>query len=328
MKTTYIYAIVDPADEWEIRYVGKAGDPEKRLRQHLCEALKPTRKQHNLWKCGWLNKVLAEGRVPKLIILDKVEYLDKDDWQYMEREFIAQYQAEGHRLTNLCKGGEGFDSESMRTLWASRKASGQMPPHPWLGRKHTEETKAKIRASKVGQGLGKKATEETKAKLRAVNIGRKHTEEAIAKMRAALVGKPGRQQSPEEKAKRSVTLTGHKVSEETKAKIGAAHAGRVHSAETRAKVSAAGIGRKHSEEAKAKMRAAKTGHEVSDEARAKISAAGTGRKPSAETRAKIAAAGIGRYISPESLAKRSASMKATLAKKRAAAALLSDSLNT
>lgn len=67
------------------------------------------------------------------------------------------------------------------------------PTQAWLGKKRSEETKAKISAAQQGvsKGRGRKVSEEGKAKIRA-NIetgrshkhwvGRKHTEEARAKM--------------------------------------------------------------------------------------------------------------------------------------------------
>lgn len=52
------------------------------------------------------------------------------------------------------------------------------------GKKRSEETKAKMRASRTGKKR-KPHTEETKAKLSAVNKGKKLSEETKAKMRAA-----------------------------------------------------------------------------------------------------------------------------------------------
>ena len=59
------------------------------------------------------------------------------------------------------------------------------------GSKMTPEQRARISAAKKGKGLGRKHSEETKAKMRAARLannpmkGKKHTEETRAKMRAA-----------------------------------------------------------------------------------------------------------------------------------------------
>lgn len=60
--------------------------------------------------------------------------------------------------------------------------------HPWIGRSHTEDAKAKIAASLTGG----KASEETKAKFRVLRTGKgnsmygkKHSEETRAKLKEA-----------------------------------------------------------------------------------------------------------------------------------------------
>lgn len=59
-----------------------------------------------------------------------------------------------------------------------------------LGTKHTEETKAKLRAMKIGVSvnLGNRHTEETKKKIGAANGGRKRSMESRMKMRMCHLG--------------------------------------------------------------------------------------------------------------------------------------------
>jgi group I intron endonuclease len=92
------------------------------------------------------------------------------------------------------------------------------------GRKHSEETKAKIAAGnrKKKQPL----TEEHKEKLRQTQLGRKFTDEERA---AVSAGRKGIAMSEETKAKLSEYRTGRKTqphSEETKAKISASNIGK------------------------------------------------------------------------------------------------------
>lgn len=157
-----------------------------------------------------------------------------------------------------------------------------------LGTKHSDETKAKMSASRKGHtpNKGKVASEETRAKISAANKG--HTRNL------------GRRCSEETKAK----LSGKTHSDETKAKIGAAskgnkyRSGKSDSEETRLKKSASAkgntnaLGSIRTEEEKAKISAFHKGRKVSDETKKRMSESSkghtrnTGRVQSAAERAK------------------------------------------
>ncbi|MFD5065456.1 NUMOD3 domain-containing DNA-binding protein [Streptomyces sp. NPDC058394] len=85
---------------------------------------------------------------------------------------------------------------------------------PATGRKHTDETKDRIRAARTGQ----KHSDETKDRMRAAHTGRKQTEETKDRIRAALTG---RKQTEETKDRISAALTGRKHSDETKDRMSA-----------------------------------------------------------------------------------------------------------
>lgn len=119
--------------------------------------------------------------------------------------------------------------------------------------KPTEETKAKISKAVSGEKngfYGKKHTEETLAKIRESRSGFKFSEESKKRMSESHKGQvawnKGIPTSEETKAKIRKTrqLKPFKHSEETKAKLSAIHKGRVVSEETRAKIGAASKGRK------------------------------------------------------------------------------------
>jgi hypothetical protein len=99
------------------------------------------------------------------------------------------------------------------------------------GKKHSEEAKAKMRGPRVPRGpLG----EETKAKLRAAKLGKKLSEKHKAKIRESNLN---RQFSDEHKAKlRGPRRLRGPHSNETKAKLRVAHLGKKHSNETKAKM--------------------------------------------------------------------------------------------
>lgn len=87
--------------------------------------------------------------------------------------------------------------------------------------------------------LGKKHSDETKAKISAANKGYKRSDESKARMSNATKGKKRNSLSPEHKAKISAALKDKKKSPEHIAKVSAAIKGRIVSSETRAKISAA-----------------------------------------------------------------------------------------
>lgn len=111
---------------------------------------------------------------------------------------------------------------------------------PRYGKKHSNQTLAKLSAAKLGRIL----KEETRAKFSAAKLGRTLKEEIRAKMAAAKLG-------------RNHPMFGKKHTLGTIAKISAARLGYKPSEETRVIMSEAKIGSKHSEEAKVKMSEAK-----------------------------------------------------------------------
>ncbi len=121
-RTTCVYALCDP-DSRRVGYVGKALDPEDRLRLHREEALAGAAGQ----KSKWLRSLLAQGKNPLLIILAEVS---DTSWQGLERQWISLLRDSLVPLTNQRPGGEGKD--------------GSTPPgaFDYLALKEPEETKA------------------------------------------------------------------------------------------------------------------------------------------------------------------------------------------
>lgn len=171
-----------------------------------------------------------------------------------------------------------------------------------LGLKHTDEARAKMSASKIGNRHW---------------VGRTHTPETLARMTAAHTGKI----SP---------LRGNRRPRSAVEKTAAAHRGMKRSPETRAKIAAKAAGRRWTDEAKRKVSATLTGRRLSPEARAKLVGnrhaaghrhtdewkraasarmKGSKRPKSPEHRAKIAAALRGRKATPEARANQSAAQR-------------------
>src|SRR5579885_3311453 len=89
---TCIYGLVDPNTK-EIRYVGKADDPQARLKQHLQE--KGDSEKHR-----WLGSLAEQGQIPELRILEEVALGPLYLWEERERWWIAHLREQGARLTN------------------------------------------------------------------------------------------------------------------------------------------------------------------------------------------------------------------------------------
>lgn len=121
-----------------------------------------------------------------------------------------------------------------------------------LGVRHTEETCARMSASRRGLKQSPAAIAKRAASLR----GKKRTQETKDKMRALATGRPV---SEATKAKLRVANLGKKASPETRSKISAGNTGKPCgpqgplSEAHKAAISKAGLGRKLSEEAKASM---------------------------------------------------------------------------
>ena len=160
---------------------------------------------------------------------------------------------------------------------------------------------------------GTKHSEETKAKLSAARMGREVSPETRAKIGAANRAAIRKHVAENDDSCDCFAHIGHTVSIETRAKISAALLGRKLSTEHRAKLSAANIGNVVSHKTRAKISANRMGHSVSPETRAKIGAANAislrGQKLSPETRAKMGASRMGHTVTPETRAKMSIARK-------------------
>ncbi len=126
MKTTFIYYLRD--NNYNIRYIGKSNNPQKRLYNHITES----RSIKKSYKLSWIRQVVLKGERPILEIIDEVPV---DEWPFWECYWIDQFKAWGFNLTNLTEGGKGGN-----------------------GYNHTEESKQRMRLSKIGT----KQSEETK----------------------------------------------------------------------------------------------------------------------------------------------------------------------
>lgn len=93
----YIYGLRDPNTE-QIRYIGKASDPQARFYQHM--GLYPS--DVNQHKKAWLRSLISNNQKPDLVILEEIS---SSIWEDRERWWIRHGKENNWPLTNLTGGG-------------------------------------------------------------------------------------------------------------------------------------------------------------------------------------------------------------------------------
>lgn len=183
-------------------------------------------------------------------------------------------------------------------FWISAKDSiangynSRVMPDSNFGTRHTDETKAKMSATRKGNIVW---TEESKSKLSKALTGKSRSLEVCEAISKRLKGV---KQTPEFVEKRIAPIRGRKQTPERVAqRVATMKMTLERTKDTRPKR----VGRKHSADTKLK-----------------IGAASVGRVQSAEARAKMLVASIGRVDSPETIARRVAATKATKARNKQA----------
>ena len=97
MKTTFIYILIDPQTN-QVRYVGKSNKPNDRYRVHL------TKNNKKSYKTNWIQSLLKKNLKP---ILETIDEVPIENWQFWETYWISQFKSWGFNLTNSTIGGDG-----------------------------------------------------------------------------------------------------------------------------------------------------------------------------------------------------------------------------
>ncbi len=225
---TFIYGLHDPVTG-ELRYIGKADDPEARLIAHIRDCTRNTKREKNR-KANWIRSILAKGLKPVIEVIDEVSQVE---WKPAESAYILFYKEAGARLVNATLGGEGYGAGKDHPMFGKRVSPEAAARLRVLnkGRKHSAQTRAKMSVA----GLRRKPpTVETRAKLSTSSKGHGCSPETRAKMSAAQARR--KPPTAETRAKLSAASKGRKLAAETVAKIAAANTGKKRSAEVREKI--------------------------------------------------------------------------------------------
>lgn len=216
-ETTFIYGLWDPRT-LELRYIGKADNPEKRWFSHLSYA----RHGDGTYKSKWIRQLLEEGLLPCLDVLEEVP---GDRWQEYEMAWIEEAREQGLNLTNTSDGGNGFTKgykfpDEVRKRIGEKNRGKVMSPE--ARRKIGDGNRGKVRSPEFLQRLseyrkGKRLSEEHKRKIAEAGRGRTHTEETREKLRKNIYTNGMLSRESVEKSAKS--RMGLKHSEEHKRKI-------------------------------------------------------------------------------------------------------------
>jgi hypothetical protein len=200
-----IYVLIDPRDG-RVFYVGKTESPMKvRLSGHICDALAGRSSAASV-----IREIVAADLKP---VIQSIEIVVDGEWAATERKWIAHYRLLGP-LCNRAKGGEGVSGVLRTNEWisrviASRRRSGRAADgakraaEKIRGRKHSDETKAKMSTAKKGRRPSDATIAATGARYR----GKKFTPEQAAKCGLARRGKPN---SNEHRAKQRAGMLPHR----------------------------------------------------------------------------------------------------------------------
>ena len=183
-NTTFIYGLFDPRN-YQLRYVGKADNVEKRLSQHIKQV--KHRQYKNRYVCNWIRQLLSEGLTPSVEILEECT---QGSWKEKEIAWITDCKKFGLKLCNLTNGGDGtqgyvFSDETKQKLSDMRRGKTTSLKGQSISEEHrdniskalknrvvSEETRKKIGASSKGRNVGIKRSEETKRKMSVAQLKR------------------------------------------------------------------------------------------------------------------------------------------------------------
>jgi group I intron endonuclease len=237
---TYLYALIDPLTN-ECRYVGKADDPKRRLKNHLGHI-----KRDVGHKVNWIKALRATGSKPEMVILEqvpKIHFAEAEQW------WISYFRYLGANLTNITIGGDGA-SGYIHTESAKRRIGDAH-----RGKRYSDAIRLKMSTAAKGRIQsaesnikrskslkGKVLSAENKALLLAANIGRPYsnkTRKAVAESNRRRRKEPKLKiyKDPElTRQKLSIANMGHAVSEGTRIAVANANKNRIWSEESKLKI--------------------------------------------------------------------------------------------
>ena len=135
MDVKYIYSLSCP-ESGEVRYIGKANNPEARLKSHLRDCY---RRDYPVYR--WIRKILSKGLLPVMTIISKHE---GRDWIQAEVDAILRFRSAGARLLNVAKGGDQPECSPEQRARNGKKTADKIHGDPearkvWLLKKRAAD---------------------------------------------------------------------------------------------------------------------------------------------------------------------------------------------
>ena len=179
MNNNLIYGLVDPRDG-QLRYVGKSTSGMKRPKSEFQRVLSGFEGRGH--RCNWILGLAAANLCYKIVVIQ--EFDNPDILGEAEIFWIAYFRNMGFDLTNITLGGDGASGyrHTDETLSHLREIhKGKRPSAKCLSaanaavrgshRSHSEATKAKMSASKLGKSR-KPFSDQTKLRMSEGHGGR------------------------------------------------------------------------------------------------------------------------------------------------------------
>ena len=123
-NNVYIYGLKDPRD-YQIKYVGKTVDIDRRIKEH-----NQIHRNKKSKKNSWITYLIRNGMQP---IMEVLEECEESRWVEREKYWIRYYKELGFDLKNMTLGGESnngyvFTSEDRLKQSESQKLRHKITP--------------------------------------------------------------------------------------------------------------------------------------------------------------------------------------------------------
>lgn len=140
-----IYALCDSRESDPVRRVRYVGQTIQPLRQRLGAHWRVARAGEDTHRARWMRCMESAGAA---VIIEEILRVPGLFADVAEIDCIARFRNAGADLTNTSAGGGGLWNPSSETR--QKMSEGARGHKRWVGRKHTLESRAKMRASHIG----------------------------------------------------------------------------------------------------------------------------------------------------------------------------------
>lgn len=187
MKRTCIYILRESADSerhfaGEVRYVGKADNPEDRFLQH-------SRDERNRAVANWFRDRAARDINPTWDVVEIVEYEYDTKWVATETKWINYFRSIGCDLLNRTDGGEGQSGYK----WTEEQRKNLSKTRRGKNKPHSEETKRKISEGMRRRRLGQPKPPKPQIEPEEVSLTPEQIE-ALARQNSSLIERRRREE--------------------------------------------------------------------------------------------------------------------------------------